>query len=116
MALPQIKEGNLRALAVTSKSRSQMLPEVPTMAEAGHPDIEGDSWVGVLVPAETPRDIITSLHREIVKIIAQPDMKERLVTLGFEHVGSTPEEFTERIRVEIGTWGKVIQAANIQTR
>lgn len=116
VALPQIKEGNLRALAVTSKSRSQMLPEVPTMAEAGHPDIEGDSWVGVLVPAATPKDIITSLHREVVKIIVLPDMKKRLVTLGFEHVGSTPEEFSERIRIEIGTWGKVIQAANIQTR
>jgi tripartite-type tricarboxylate transporter receptor subunit TctC len=115
-AVPQIKEGKLRALAVTSKTRSQILPDVPTMTEAGYPDIAGDSWVGVLVPAGTPKDIVSLLHREIAKIIALPDMKERLATLGFEPVVSTPEEFASRIRVEIESWGKVIRAANIKAQ
>jgi tripartite-type tricarboxylate transporter receptor subunit TctC len=65
-SIPQIKEGNVRALAITSKGRSQILPDVPTMAEAGYPEIEGDSWVGVLVPAGTPKDIISLLNREVV--------------------------------------------------
>jgi tripartite-type tricarboxylate transporter receptor subunit TctC len=110
VAGPQIKEGKLRALAVTSKTRAQMLPDVPTMAEAGYPNIEGDSWVGLFVPAGTPKEIITSLHRETVRIIALPDMRERLAALGFELVASTPEEFARRIRVEIETWGKVVHA------
>jgi len=113
-ATPQIREGNVRALAITSKRRSQILPDVPTMAEAGYPDIEGDSWVGVLVPSRTPSEIITLLHREIVQIIALPDMKERLATLGYDLVASTPEEFGRRIKVEIETWAKVIRAANIK--
>jgi tripartite-type tricarboxylate transporter receptor subunit TctC len=113
-AAPYVKDGTLRALAVTSKTRSQSLPDVPTMAEAGYPNIEGDSWVGVLVPAGTPKEVITTLHREVVKIIALPDMKDHLVTLGFDPVGSTPEEFARRITAEIETWGKVIRAANIK--
>ena len=113
-ALPQIREGNVRALAVTSKRRSQILPDVPTMAEAGYPDIEGDSWVGVLVPAGTPKDIIALLNREIVEILAVPAMKERLATLGYDVVASTPGEFATRIKVEIAMWAEVIRAANIK--
>jgi len=113
-SIPQIKEGNVRALAITSKTRSQILPDVPTMAEAGYPEIEGDSWVGVLVPAGTPKDIISLLHREIVRIIALPDMKARLGELGYDPIGSTPEEFATRIKVEIENWAKVIRAANIK--
>src|SRR5262245_60668158 len=90
-AEPPLKVGAWRPLAVTSKTRSEILPDVPTMTDAGYPDIEGDGWVGVLVPASTPKDIVTLLHREIVGIIAWPDMKERLLTLGFETVGSTPD-------------------------
>ena len=74
-ALPQVKDRKLKVLAVTSKTRSQALADVPTMAEAGHPDIAGDSWVGVLAPAGTPKEIVTLLHREIAEIIAQPDME-----------------------------------------
>jgi tripartite-type tricarboxylate transporter receptor subunit TctC len=113
-ALPHIRDGKVRALAVTSSRRSSALPEVPTMAEAGHPDIVGDSWIGVLVPAGTPPAIVTTLHREIVAIIAQPDMKERLATLGYEPIASTPEAFAERIADEIRTWAKVITSANIR--
>jgi tripartite-type tricarboxylate transporter receptor subunit TctC len=115
-AEPHIKAGALRALAVTSKTRSQTQPDVPTMTEAGYPDIEGDGWVGVLVPARTPKDIVTLLHREIVRIIALPDMKERLLTLGFETVGSTPDEFAARIRTEIGIYGKIIREAGIKAQ
>ena len=113
-SIPQIKEGNVRALAITSKTRSQILPDVPTMTEAGYPEIEGDSWVGVLVPAGTPKDIISLLHREIVRIIALPDMKSRLGELGYDPVASTPEDFATRIKVEIENWAKVIRAANIK--
>jgi hypothetical protein len=86
-AAAQIKAGQLRPLAVMGKTRSTMLPDVPTAAEAGYPHIEGDGWVGVLVPAGTPNEIISSLHREMVRIIALPDVKERLPTLGFEPIG-----------------------------
>jgi tripartite-type tricarboxylate transporter receptor subunit TctC len=84
------------------------------MSESGYPDIAGDSWIGVLVPAKTPKDIIGALHREIVQIIGQPDMRERLVTLGYEPVASTPEEFAQFIKTELETWGKVIRAADIK--
>jgi tripartite-type tricarboxylate transporter receptor subunit TctC len=113
-SIPQIKEGNARALAITSKRRSQILPDVPTMAEAGYPEIEGDSWVGVLVPAGTPKDIINLLNGEIVKIMAMPDMQARLVELGYDPVASTPEEFAVRIKAEIESWAKVIRAAHIK--
>src|SRR5215813_13910299 len=113
-AMQHVREGTVRALAVTSKTRSQIFPDVPTMAEAGYPDIEGDGWVGTLVPAGTPADIITALHRESAKILAQPDMQERLVTLGYDVVASTPEEFAIRIKTEIDMWAKVIRAANIK--
>ena len=96
-AAPYVKDGKLRALAITSKERSQLMPDVPTMTEVGYPNIEGDSWVGVLVAAATPKEVITTLHREVVKIIALPEMNDRLVALGYDPVGSTPEEFARRI-------------------
>ena len=113
-AAQALEAGQLRALAVTSKTRSQLLSDTPTTAEAGYPQIEGDSWVGLLAPAGTPNDIIGALRREIVAILALPDVKERLPALGFEAVGSTPEEFAHRIKVETEIWGKVIRAANIK--
>jgi tripartite-type tricarboxylate transporter receptor subunit TctC len=89
-------------------------PVIPRSAEAGYPDIQGDSWVGVLVPAGTPNEIIGVLHREMVTILALPDVKKRLPALGFEIVASTPAEFATRIKAEIESWGKVIRAANIK--
>jgi len=109
-----LEAGQLRALAVASKTRSQLLADVPTTAEAGYPDIQGDSWVGLLAPAGTPNEIIGAVQREIAGIMALPDVKERLPTLGFEAVASTPEEFAIRIKVETEMWGKVIRAANIK--
>jgi tripartite-type tricarboxylate transporter receptor subunit TctC len=113
-AVPQIQDGKLRALAVMSNHRSQALPDLPTIAEAGYPELDGDAWVGFLVPTGTPPDIITLVHREIVKIIAQPDMKQRLATLGLEPVGNSPEEFTAQMKVEMEKWAKVIRAAKIK--
>ena len=89
----QVNESGLRALAVTGNARVRTLPDVPTMAEAGFPGIEGDSWVGVLVPAGTPREIISVLHREIVAVITEPETKARLIALGYEPVAGTPDEF-----------------------
>jgi tripartite-type tricarboxylate transporter receptor subunit TctC len=110
----QIKDGNLRALAVATKARLKALPEVPTMAESGYPQIESNQWVGMLVPAATPKDIITLLNREIVKSIALPEIKERLAALGFEPVAGAPEDMARQIKSEMEIWGKVIRAANIK--
>jgi tripartite-type tricarboxylate transporter receptor subunit TctC len=114
--VPQVKEGKLRALAVASKMRSRALPDVPTMAEAGYPDIEGEAWFAVIVPARTPKEIITLLHQEVVKLIALPDMKERLATLGFEPVGNTPEECAAQFKTEIAKWEEVIRQAGIKAQ
>jgi tripartite-type tricarboxylate transporter receptor subunit TctC len=112
--VPQVKEGKLRALAVASKTRLQALPEVPTMAEAGYPDIEGEAWFAVIVPARTPKEIVALLHGEIVKTIALPDMKERMATLGFDPVGSSPEDCAAQFRTEAAKWAKVIREAGIK--
>src|SRR5437762_2369159 len=108
------RTAKLRVLAVLNKTRSRMLPDVPTMAESGYHDMEADSWVGVLVPKRTPKEIISILNREIVKIIAVPDIRERLAGLGFDAVGTTQEEFAAQIKTETEKWAKVIQAGNIK--
>jgi tripartite-type tricarboxylate transporter receptor subunit TctC len=115
-AAQQVDDGKLRGLAVTSKARSQALPDVPTMAEAGYPDIAGDNWQAVVVPAGTPTEIIAYLHREIIGIIALAEVRERLAVLGFEPVASTPEEFAARAKVEFETWAKVIRASGIKAQ
>jgi tripartite-type tricarboxylate transporter receptor subunit TctC len=111
---PHVKSGALRALAVTSKTRSSALPDVPTLAEAGVAGQEADTLQGVLVPAGTPKEIIDTLHREIVRIVALPEVKERLAGLGFDPVANRPEEFAAQIRAEIAKWGKVVKDANIK--
>jgi tripartite-type tricarboxylate transporter receptor subunit TctC len=99
---------------VMSKHRSQALPDLPTIAEGGYPDLEGDAWVGVLVPVGTPKDITARLHQEITKIIEEPDTKERLAGLGLEPVGDSPEQFSAQLKVEIEKWTKIIRAAKIK--
>jgi tripartite-type tricarboxylate transporter receptor subunit TctC len=84
------------------------------MAEAGYPDIEGDTWVGVLAPAGTDAHIVTLLQREILGILNLPATRERLVELGYEPVGSTPDEFAAQITTEFGKWANVIRAAGIR--
>jgi tripartite-type tricarboxylate transporter receptor subunit TctC len=113
-AVSQISSGTLRAIAITGKTRSQSLPNVPTMAEAGFPETKGDQWVGVFAPARTPKDIIGVLNREIAKSLTLPDLKVRFAELGFVPVGSSAEEFTSQIRSDMETWGKVIRAGNLK--
>jgi tripartite-type tricarboxylate transporter receptor subunit TctC len=114
--VPQVKDGKLRALAVAYKTRLQALAEVPTMAEAGYPDIEFDNWFGVFVPAGTQGETVALLNREIIGSMALPDVRERLVTLGFDPVGSAPAEFRKQIEIELKRWAKVIPAANIKAQ
>jgi len=112
-AAAHIKSGTVRALAVSSPQRSPVLPETPTLAEAGAPGQESEIILGVLAPGETSREIIALLHREIVKAVAAPEVRDRLAALGFEPIASTPAEFADRIRKEIGQWAKVVRAAGL---
>jgi tripartite-type tricarboxylate transporter receptor subunit TctC len=113
-AAPHIKEGTLRALAVTSTKRSPVFPNVPTMAESGVPDQESELIIGVLVPAATPKPIVDQLQRQIARIVALPDVKERLDALGFAPVASTPDAYAAQIKADIETWSKVVREANIK--
>jgi tripartite-type tricarboxylate transporter receptor subunit TctC len=115
-AAAHIKQGTVRALAVTGAQRSPALPEVPTLAEAGAPGQESEIILGTLVPAATPAPIVDRLHRELVKIVTMSEVRERLTALGFEPIASTPHEFSERIKQEVGKWAKVIEAAGIKAQ
>jgi len=115
-AAGHIKQGTVRALAVTGARRSPALPEVPTLAEAGAAGQESEIILGVLVPGATPQEVIDRLHREIVRIVALPDVRGRLSALGFEPIASTPKEFADRIKWEIDKWAKIIRAADIKVQ
>jgi tripartite-type tricarboxylate transporter receptor subunit TctC len=114
-AVPLIKAGNVRALAVTSAKRLSALPDLPTMAEAGVKDQEAETMLIILVQSATPKPIVDLLYREIAKIVALPEMRERLATLGFEPLASTPEASAVRVREELARWAKVIRDAKIET-
>jgi tripartite-type tricarboxylate transporter receptor subunit TctC len=110
---PQVKEGRLRGLAITSAKRSSALPDVPAMAEAGIKDQESVTMQGILVPAGTPKDIVGVLNREIAKVMALPDVQEKCAALGFDVVADKPEEFAAYIKSEVEKWGRVIRDAKI---
>ena len=112
--LPVVRDGKLRALAVTSLKRSPIVSELPTLAESGFPDFEVISWFGLLAPAATPAVIIDKVHAEIVRIVANADMRERIAQLGLEASASSPEEFAMVIKTDTAKWAKVIRAANIK--
>jgi tripartite-type tricarboxylate transporter receptor subunit TctC len=108
-----IKEGKLRALAVTSLKRAVALPDVPTFEELGIKGQEAETMQGVLVPAGTPKEVVNLLHREIAAILELPDVKEKVLVLGFEPSGITPAEFSAYIKAEIAKWRKVIEDGHI---
>jgi tripartite-type tricarboxylate transporter receptor subunit TctC len=113
-AMSNIKEGKLHGIAVLSTRRSPSLPDVPTNVEAGVPDLESDTLTGIVAPAGTPNEIIERWHRNIVQMVAIPDVKERLESLGFVPVANTPQEFDQRLKTEMEKWGKVVRDANIR--
>ncbi len=113
-AVQHVRQGKLRAIAITSSNRSTALPDVPTIAEAGYPEITADIWTAILVPSGTPRDIVGQLYRAIAAIIVQPEIKERLGALGYTPVGNPPEECDAQIRAEIRKWSKVVRDARIK--
>ncbi len=106
-----VRAGRLRALAVTSKSRSAAAPEIPTVAESGFPDFEASSWFGLLAPADLPREIVLKLQAEIGRALKNPDIRAKLVQQGADPVGSTPEEFGAYMRAETAKWAKVVKAS-----
>jgi tripartite-type tricarboxylate transporter receptor subunit TctC len=114
VAAQHIKAGKLRALAVTSGKRAPEFPDVPTLAEAGAPNQESEFIAGLLVPAGTSKEIVERLYREVARIVALPDVKERLMAIGYSTVVNTPEEFGVWIKTEVPRWAKVIRDANIQ--
>ena len=112
-AVTYIRGGQLRALGMFSSKRASALPDVPSMKEATGHDLPADIVNGFIAPAGLPKPIIEFLHRETVKVLSAPDTREKLATMGFDPVASTPEEFAQWIRTEIVRWGKVIRDANI---
>ena len=114
VVLPLVREGKLRAIAVTSLKRSSSAPELPTIAESGYPGFEVTIWYGLLAPAGTSPAIIRRLHLETVKALAQPDLRAKLADQGLEAIGSSPEEFAAVIKSETPTWAKVIKDAAIK--
>ncbi|MBI3068345.1 MAG: tripartite tricarboxylate transporter substrate binding protein [Betaproteobacteria bacterium] len=114
VALPHVKAGKLRALAVTTLKRAASLPELPTMADSGLAGFEVNQWTGLVAPAGAPKSIIAKLHGEVVRALQQPDVHRTLSNHGFEPVGNTPQEFAAYIKAEIAKWGKVIKEAGIR--
>ena len=112
--LPLVKSGKLKGLAVGSAQRSPAIPDIPTVAEAGVPGFENVTWYGMFAPAKTPREIVVKLNRQVVKILGEPEMAQRLASQGAEPRSSTPEELVKFMQVETVRWKKVIQAAGIK--
>ncbi len=115
-AAPLVPTGKIRVLATMSKTRSPALPDVPTIAEAGYPGLDGEGWEGIFVPAGTPQDIINVLYEQTRAVLAMPDVKQRIETLGFTVVGSTPQAFAQQMNEETEVWAKVIKAAGLRLK
>ena len=111
--MPQVRAGRLRPLGITSTARSPVSPEIPTVAEAGLPGFESVQWYGLLAPAQTPKDVVTRLHGEMIKILQQPDIRERFAGDGADPVGNAPDQFARFIQTELAKWAKVAREAGI---
>ena len=112
-SIPYIKAGTLRPIAMGGAQRSVALPDLPTVAESGYPGFDAVNWQGLFLPANTPMDIARRYQREIVKVLAMPEIRERLLAGGQDVVASTPEEFTARIKADVAKFGRVIHDAKI---
>lgn len=112
--LPHIRSGRMRALAIATDKRSPVLPDLPTMAEAGYPQVQADNWYGVVVPAATPKPIVMRMNALLVKAIQAPETRERLGSLGANAIGGSADEFQAFWRAEIDRWGKTIRAVGIK--
>jgi tripartite-type tricarboxylate transporter receptor subunit TctC len=112
-AMPHVRAGKLRALAVTSERRSLALPGLPTIAESGLPGYSATTWYGLYAPKGTPPEIVDRLNRETVDLLRQPALREQLVAQGFEPAGNSPDEFARFIKSEIVKWARVVKAAGI---
>ncbi len=111
--LPFIKEGKLKALAVTTGTRSSALPGVPTLQEAGIPHIAIGTWFGLLAPAATPKPVVARLNAEVVKIIQSPEFRKQMAEIGAEPVGNKPEEMAQLIREETGKFAQLVKAGKV---
>jgi tripartite-type tricarboxylate transporter receptor subunit TctC len=112
--IQHLRSGSLRAIAVAAPQRDQAIASVPTFTEAGLNNFVSDSWYGVFAPAGTPQAIITKLNADIQKILAMPDVKQKLASEGAIAVGNTPEQFTEQVRKELAHWTKIATEAKIR--
>jgi tripartite-type tricarboxylate transporter receptor subunit TctC len=109
-----VKAGRLKAFAVSSAKRSASSPDVPSVAELGFPGFDGSSWFGLVAPIGTPRDIVDKLRKEIVSILAKPEIREKLIALGADPIGNTPEEFAAHMKAETEKWGKLVKDLDIK--
>jgi tripartite-type tricarboxylate transporter receptor subunit TctC len=110
-ALPHVQAGRLRAVALTSRKRSAVMPQLPTIDESGLPGYDTSSWFGMLAPAGTPPEIVLKLQQEMARVLQLPDIRQKLLSQGLEPVGDTPEQFAATIRSEIAKWAKVVKAS-----
>ncbi|HUK03734.1 MAG TPA: tripartite tricarboxylate transporter substrate binding protein [Burkholderiales bacterium] len=115
-ALNYVKAGNVRALAISSPRRSPLAPELPTMAESGLPGFESETWFGLFAPAATPKDIVARVSADTAAALKAPELRERFAAVGAEPVGSTPEQFLERVRADTARWAQIIKAANVRVQ
>ena len=113
-SIGHIKAGKVRAIAVSTAKRSALVPDLPTVAEAGLPGYEANNWNGFFVPAKTPRPIINRLNKEIAAALNAPDIKEFLFKQGLDAAPNTPEQFSAYMKSEMAKWAKVIKAAGIK--
>jgi tripartite-type tricarboxylate transporter receptor subunit TctC len=112
-AMPHIKSGNVRALAVTTAQRSPLVPDIPTLAESGLPGFETVAWFGLFAPAGTPKPIVDKLQAEVARIVREPDIRERIAALGGEPVGNSPEAFSAIVKGDVAKWKKVVKDADV---
>lgn len=111
--MPHVKAGKLRALAVASPSRSPSLPDLPTLAESGLPDIKGDAWIGFIVPAKTPATVVNALRDQVAQVLAEPAVKDKLRTQYMDPVGNSPEEFRKLLAADVARWKPVVDKNKI---